>query len=206
MEQLKAMKSQLTSIVQSQLGDIKHTDAKELGEVVDMIKDLSESIYYCKITEAMEKNDKESEKMEKMYYTPDYKIMPDYRDMGRMYYTSSRNDSNNSRGGNQMMYIPRNGEYYTRQNGGSTLRNTSYYNDYERPLEMRDMREGRSPMSRKMYMEGKEMHHDKSAQIEELDKYLQELSHDITEMIEDASPEEKQLLQQKISTLATKIK
>ena len=29
-----------------------------MGEAIDMIKDLSEAIYYCTITEAMEKSDK----------------------------------------------------------------------------------------------------------------------------------------------------
>ena len=57
-EALKMMKEQLMSCVQGQLGDISRVDAKELGEAVDMIKDLSESIYYCTITEAMEKSEK----------------------------------------------------------------------------------------------------------------------------------------------------
>jgi hypothetical protein len=39
-----------------------------------------------------------------------------------------------------------------------------------------------------------------------LDKYVQELASDLVEMIEGASPEEKQFLSNKISTLATKIK
>ena len=46
---------------------------------------------------------------------------------------------------------------------------------------------------------------EKEAQIQELEKYMQELSSDITEMIEGASPEEKQILKTKISALATKI-
>ena len=41
--------------------------------------------------------------------------------------------------------------------------------------------------------------------MKELEKYLQELSTDITEMIQDASPEEKSFLEKKISALATKI-
>ena len=41
--------------------------------------------------------------------------------------------------------------------------------------------------------------------MKELEKYLQELSSDITEMIDGASPEEKQLLEKKINTLATKV-
>jgi hypothetical protein len=41
--------------------------------------------------------------------------------------------------------------------------------------------------------------------MRELEKYMQELGADITEMIEGASVEEKQILQKKISALATKI-
>lgn len=69
----------------------------------------------------------------------------------------------------------------------------------------RDRREGKSPMSRKNYMESKEMHQSKTTQMRELEKYLQELSSDIVEMIQDASPEEKAFMEQKISALATKI-
>ena len=41
--------------------------------------------------------------------------------------------------------------------------------------------------------------------MQELEKYVQELSADITEMIAEATPEEKQLLKQKIATLSNKI-
>jgi hypothetical protein len=43
-------------------------------------------------------------------------------------------------------------------------------------------------------MESKEMHQPKEKQIHELDSYMQELTGDITEMIRDASPEERQML------------
>lgn len=65
--------------------------------------------------------------------------------------------------------------------------------------------EGRSPMRRRMYMESKAMNHDKSARMKELEDYMSELSNDIMEMIENTTPEEKQILRQKISTLANKI-
>ena len=55
------------------------------------------------------------------------------------------------------------------------------------------------------YMEGKEMHNDPKSQLKELEAYLQELSTDVTEMIKDASPEEKATLRQKMTTLASKI-
>ena len=68
-----------------------------------------------------------------------------------------------------------------------------------------DPREGRARKSRRMYMESKELHKDSATQMKELEKYIQDLSKDVTEMIEHATPEEKQLLQQKIMTLSTKI-
>ena len=88
MEQLKHMKETLMSAVQGQLGDLSSVDAKELGEAVDMIKDLSEAIYYCTITESMEKSGKEQSE-QRMMYPMDYNRY--YRDMdkdhGAMYYT-----------------------------------------------------------------------------------------------------------------------
>jgi gas vesicle protein len=69
----------------------------------------------------------------------------------------------------------------------------------------KDSKEGRSSMSRKMYMEAKNANKDKATQLRELEKYMQELSTDITEMIADASPEEKQYLEKKITALASKI-
>ena len=57
MEELKRIKDTLMGCVQGQMGHLESVDAKELGEVVDMIKDISEAIYYCTITEAMEEKD-----------------------------------------------------------------------------------------------------------------------------------------------------
>ena len=61
MKQLKLIEQCLASAVQSQLEDLKKIDTKELGEVIDMIKDLEEAMYYCSISEAMEKSAEEKE-------------------------------------------------------------------------------------------------------------------------------------------------
>jgi hypothetical protein len=61
MKDLHKMKEMLMAQVQAQMGHLEQVDTKELGEVIDMIKDLSEAIYYCTITEAMEEKDKEKE-------------------------------------------------------------------------------------------------------------------------------------------------
>lgn len=193
-EALKMMKEQLMSCVQGQLGDISKVDAHELGEAVDMIKDLAEAIYYCTITQSMEKSSESKNQGETNinYYTTPYyynKTYPDYRDAQRMYYTTGGNGQ--SSGGNS-------------GSGGGGRGGMSYYTEIPGAMS-RDPREGRSPMRRRMYMEGKEMHNDPNSQMRELEAYLQELSTDLTEMIKDASPEEKATLRQKMTTLANKI-
>lgn len=64
---------------------------------------------------------------------------------------------------------------------------------------------GHSPLKRKSYIESKEKHLDQALQMRELEDYAQELTSDLMDMIKDATPEEKQLLQRKIATLAIKI-
>lgn len=219
MEKLKQMKECLTGIVEGQIyGNIDKVNAEELGEVVDMIKDLAETIYYCTVTEAMEGQEKE----EKMYYSPmmyndgSMYYDPRYRERynsGVMYAqngggrggnssSNSGSGGNNARGGGSRGY----------SDGNYTMYNDGMYPVYPMDMShvyrdgmMKDPREGKSGMRRKMYMEGKS-HHDKTKQMQELDAYMQELASDMTEMIQDASPEEKQLLQNKIQTLAQKLK
>ena len=65
-----------------------------------------------------------------------------------------------------------------------------WYRDHEYPTPDRMSMAERSSNSRRRYMDGK-MHNDKSLQMKELETYTQELASDITEMIRDASPEEK---------------
>jgi uncharacterized protein YPO0396 len=70
---------------------------------------------------------------------------------------------------------------------------------------MRDEREGRSPKSRKTYMESKAQHSDKAMQMKELENYMQELTTDMVEMVEGSTQEEKQYLSKRIAALANKI-
>ena len=62
MEQLHAMKESLINCVQSEIYNLNEANAEELGAAVDMIKDLSEAIYYCTITDAMKENDEKKKK------------------------------------------------------------------------------------------------------------------------------------------------
>lgn len=193
MEKIKQLEEQLSSMIQTQLCNPEHVDAKELGEVVDMLKDLSEFCYYKTITDAMEKGSKKESK-EFYYYTPMVYPREEYTD--KMYYGNRNNPI--YYGGGQ---LNQNGPSY----GNDGM---NYYRERQIPYyEMmpRDPREGRSPMMRRNYMESQQMHQDQAKKMKELEKYIQELSSDITEMIADATPEEKMLLKQKISILSDKI-
>ncbi len=205
MEQLKMMKEQLTACVQAQIGDLKSANAEELGEAVDMIKDLSEAIYYCTITKAMEDGEKEKEMMKYVkpiyYYNEMSGNEPKYYDGGNGSSSYAMSGRGGNQGGGRRNYDG--GRMYY---DGNTMEHFPRYMEDSYPMEIRDYREGRSPVSRRMYMESKELHHDKAKQMKELEQYMRELSEDITEMIDDATPEEKEILSQKLTTLANKIK
>jgi hypothetical protein len=170
-EKLKSIQECLASAAEAQVYDLENVDAQELGEVIDIIKDIEETIYYCTVTKAM-KEGVENHEPEVMYYGGYRKEHPSWKE---------------------------------KEVEDKTWNNNTIYMEKEYPHAFEDPREGKSYRSRRMYMESKESKQDKTIQMRELEKYLQELAQDITEMIEDASAEERQYLSKKISSLATKV-
>ena len=71
MEQLKMIKDQLISQVESQMLDLRCVDTRELAEVIGMIEKLAKAIYYCEVYKHMEMAE-EMEKQEYRYQTPEY--------------------------------------------------------------------------------------------------------------------------------------
>lgn len=211
---IHCMIEKLTEVAKCELEKgIENVDTKEMGEVIDIIKDLSEAEYYAKISKAMDESeygkdyDEYGAYDEPRYYrgqprdsrgrymrrgyemTPEmYHMYPaeHYRDMdkehGRMYYTET---GSNTSGGGSM--------------GGTTSGSSRMYSEMGR-----DRREGRSGMSRRSYMESKETHKDKGEKMKDLETYMKDLSEDVTEMIHDATPEEKAMLKNKMQVLMQK--
>lgn len=150
-------------------------------------------------------------------YPPEYWRDID-RGMGKMYYTDggSGGNSGGSSGGQSGNM---GGSSMSGGNSGGNVRGYSDgYNDgYSEGERMgrssggrRDGREGRSGQSRRSYMETKEANkgnspQEKQEKMKELEKYMGELGSDITEMISDASPEERALLKQKMQVLVQKL-
>lgn len=63
MERLKAMKNALMSCVEGEMTHLESANTHELGEAIDMIKDLEEAMYYHSIVDAMKE-----EKYPNKYY------------------------------------------------------------------------------------------------------------------------------------------
>ena len=113
---------------------------------------------------------------------------------------------------NPDMYREHTPEYYRdvdRENGRLYYAETGNMNNVSNQ-NMRDYREGRSGMSRRGYMESKEQHksnsqEDKQKKMLELEKYVDDLSNDVKEMIMDSTPEEKSMLKQKLMGMANNL-
>lgn len=198
MKSLKNMKETLVAATQAQLTNLEQADSKELGCAIDMIKDLSEAIYYCEIVKSMEKAEERQEKEAELMMM--YEQAPGAS--SRMYYQEPRYPRYNR--GHQMSSRNRQSTQYpaTQEYNTPEAHEFEYY-EAQRQYE-KDPREGRSPTRRKTYMESRLMD-DKNMHIKELEMYIQELGQDILEMIQGASAEERQMLHRKLVVLANKV-
>lgn len=216
-ERVCAIKDRAISLVETQLeGDISQVDAKELGEVADIAKDMaeimklcSETEYYSSINKAMEEaaeEDKATAYMEKYIpeyaYTRNYMPRMDYTDYGRMHYTIGRGGRPSSR--NYGNYAS-NGNSGGSSGGSSGSRGSSQRSYMEDPYMIHDDWDGRSWEARRNYMYGKEENKNDSESMKDLEKYMKSLGEDIVEMVDGMTTSEKNMLKQRLSTLVSKI-
>lgn len=219
---------------------IENVNVEEMSEAVDMIKDLCEAEYKAVIVKSMKEADEEEEEYNKellrelkaeygedvgrrFYDEYRYKTTGRYAPKGKGTYVGRR-------GYEEPPYWHRYPGDMTDMDYDSVermrdmdrlSRGRMYYTDMADRAGMidqprsgssteRDMREGRSGISRKHYMEAKEQHkantqQDKDAKMQSLDEYMRELSSDMAELITDMTPEERTMLKSKMSVLMTKI-
>lgn len=211
---------------------IENIDTKEMGEVAEIIKELSEAEYYAKISKAMDESEygedydykgaydeherkgyrgqrrdsrgrymsnrgRRGYEVPMMMYDEDWDEMERMRDMdrpiGRMGYSGS-----GSMGGSQGQSGSGSSSMSGGQSNGGSMSNARGYS------------ESRYDRAKRGYEETKSIHKDNSAEskqmkMKELENYMKELSTDVTEMIMDASPEEKSMLKSKMQVLMQKI-
>lgn len=192
--QLKKIMEKLESCIVSELErGIDKVDTKELGEAIDMLKDISKAMYNMSVIEAMEEYSEDEEG--KMYYG------------GRGRRRDSRGRYMSRRGYDEM--FPMNDDHsWTRdmdREGMGRMYYTNQTSNMGQSNNSRDSREGRSGMSRKGYMESKEMNKSEMETKKELEEYMKELGSDIAEMVSTATPAEKAMLKQKMTEIQSKI-
>lgn len=186
---------------------IENVDTSEMGEVVDMIKDLAEAEYHSIISKAMKKADEEEEEYNKELLRS---LKAEYgEESGRRFYDH---------------YRYANGRFAPKGHGTRRgYEEPPYMHMYPEMEHMRDMDRDYGKMyytepmnesgydrAKRNYTETKEMHkantpEDKEHKMKALDGYIKELGGDITQLIGDMTAEEKNLLRGKMSTLVSKI-
>lgn len=212
---------------------VENVDTKEMGDVVDIIKDLAEAMYYRTLVVAMEDSEYGEDYDE---YGPmedgrrGYRGQPRSKTSGRYMSRGDGRRSNRGRRGydepmgdyemTPEMYKMHSPEYYRdmdRMDGkmyytsNSSSGNMSSQGGSMSGNSMtRDSREGRNGQSRRSYMETKEMHkgntpEDKEAKRKELDKWMTDIGSDIKELVHDMSAEEKTTAKQKLTNLANSL-
>lgn len=193
---------------------VENVNTEEMGEAVDMIKDLCEAEYKAVIVKSMKKADEEEEEYNKELLRA---LKGEYgEEGGRRYYDE---------------YRYANGRFAPKGRGirrGYT--EPPYYHmpvNYNDMEYMRDMDKDRGKMyysepiaphvsesnydrAKRHYTETKKMHkgastEDKEHKMKALDMYIRELSGDISELLNDMTPDERNLLRTKMSNLASKL-
>lgn len=217
-KRMHEMQECLTEYAQNEFKKgIENVNTVEMAYAIDMIKDLAEAEYRATITKSMDESKKEEEEYNKIllrelkeefgdetgkrfydhyryadgrfapkgrgtyqrgYSEPYYHMTPEmYRDMDR-----------DSRG--RMYYTE------TNMNDGGTSNSRMSESNYDR--------------AKRNYTETKEIHRantpqDKEAKMRELEKYMKELSADITDLMSGMSQEEMNMAKSKLTTLVSKM-
>ena len=207
---------------------IESVDTKEMGEVAEIIKELSEAEYYAKISKAMDEAE----------YGEDYDYMGAYDEQSRKGYRGQRRDSRGRymsnrgrRGYEEPMYYTMTPEMYREHD-------PEYYRDLDRDSlnrmyyssgnmggqsssgmsggsmgsqgGSRGYSESRYENAKRGYQETKEMHksgstEDKQITMKEGEKMVNVILDEIEEMLQDAPAEMKSMVKSKVMTKMQKI-
>lgn len=187
---------------------IENVDTKEMGEVVDMIKDLCEAEYRAVIVKSMKKADEEEEEYDKELLRS---LKTEYgEENGRRFYDHYRYANGR--------FAPKGKGTYRRG-----YEEPPYYHMYPEAEHMRDMDRDYGKMyytepmnesgydrAKRNYTETKEMHsgttpEDKEQRMKALDKYIKTVTNEIIKIVSDnATTEEKSLIKNNMNNLMSK--
>lgn len=187
---------------------IENVNTDEMGKAVDMIKDLCEAEYKAVIVKSMKKADEEEEEYNKEILRA---LKDEYgEESGRRYYDEYRYKTSGR-------YAPKGRGAYVGRRGFAEPPYWHREPEYERDMDREDGRmyftepmESDYDRAKRMYTETKTIHssnstEDKEHKMKALEKYMQELGIDISDMLNGMTEEEKDMMRTKLSTLVSKI-
>ena len=190
---------------------IENVDTKEMGEVVDMIKDLNEAEYRAVIVKSMKEADEEQKEYDKELLRA---LKDEYgEEGGRRYYDEYRYKTTGR-------FAPKGKGSYVGRRG---YEEPPYYHSYpERDIDREYGRmyytepttthtsESGYDRAKRNYTETKEMHsgttpEDKEQRMKALDKYIKTVTNEIIKIVSDnATTEEKSLIKNNMNNLMSK--
>lgn len=191
----------------------ENVDTCEMGQVVDMIKDLNESEYKAVIVKAMKKADEEKEEYDKMLLR---ELKEEYgEDAGRRFYDHYRYADGRfapkgrgtyRRGYEEPPYWHMTPERYHDMEYSRDMDKGNGRMYYTEPTHT----ESRYESAKRAYTESKELHkgnepQDKEAKMRELEKYMKEMSDDLLNLMKGMSQEEMNMAKSKLSVLVSKM-
>lgn len=191
---------------------IENIDPCEMGQVTDMMKDLAEAMYYRTLMKAMEESsaDETMEMFER--FGDGRRFYDNYRYANGRFAPKVKGAKHEYDEPPYWHMTPEMYRNMERNRDVDRMDGRMYYTEPIVPMgdNMRDRREGKSGMSRRSYMESKELHkgntpEDKDAKMHDLEKYMKELSEDMAELISDMTLEERTMTKSKLSTLVSKM-
>lgn len=191
----------------------ENVDTCEMGQVVDMIKDLNEAEYKAVIVKAMKKADEEEEEYEKILLR---ELKEEYgEDTGRRFYDHYRYSDGRfapkghgtyRRGYEEPPYWHMTPERYHDMEYSRDMDKGNGRMYYTEPAHT----ESRYESAKRAYTESKELHkgnepQDKEAKMRELEKYMKEMSDDLLNLMKGMSQEEMNMAKSKLSVLVSKM-
>lgn len=186
-DRMENIMNQVLCQIEGQASHLDKVNAKEFGEVIDALHHLEEAMYYCSIIEAMDKTKEKEEHQQPMNIS---------------YYMEGGGSSNSGGGthpGDVKNYVP------YMEYAPYMMRDKDWREEHLNYSDGGMSGNGRSYYSRRMYMEGKTNGADDQKSMKDLEHYMKDLADDMSEMINKSTPEEKQVLSNKLSQLAAKV-
>jgi len=214
-KRIHEMLERITEKALNEMGKgVESINTEEFSMVTDMIKDLCEAEYKAVIVKSMKKADEEEEEYNKELLRA---LKDEYgEEGGRRYYDEYRYANGRfapkgrgiRRGYTEPPYyhMPLNYNDMEYMRDMDKSRGKMYYSEPIAP----HVSESNYDRAKRHYTETKEMHkgastEDKEHKMKALDMYIRELSGDISELLNDMTPDERNLLRTKMSNLASKL-